>query len=163
MSRRLTFDEAKILIEREVLGVGKSLVCIDGLSKYEYDNYDIRNIIIGQSDIIVKVAKLDETKEYITSYKFIRSISDMPIDRLLDSLGIDSNKIIEINEYTDVEQDVIGHQEAFIGEIELLPGTKIYLNADACEKYCKKILTVKLDDNECIKLVANRGRPKKIR
>lgn len=163
MSRRLTFEEAKILLDREVLGVMKSMVCVDGLSKAPTDSYDVKNIIVGDSDIIIMVSKPCETKTYITSYKFIKSIGDMDIERLLGAYDIDSNKTYEIDDYTDVLTTVIGKEEAMIGDIELDEGMKFILHNDANEKYCNKVLTVKYDENDMIKLVANRGRPKKIR
>lgn len=160
--KRLTFEQAKTLIDMEVLGVKKSYVCIDGLSKYSGDEYEIKGITVGDSDIIIKVSRIEETKIYITSYRFIKEISRMSIEEILEAYEMLENKVIEITNSTNVEKDVIGKKEAMIGEHCLTEGMKFILYNEKSSKYSNKILTVKYNEENLIRLVANRGRPKKV-
>ena len=160
--KRLTFEQAKTLIERDILGVKKSYVCIDGLSKYSGDEYEIKGITIGESDIIIKVSRLEETKIYITSYRFIKEISRMSIEEILEAYELLESKVIEIVNPTNVERDVIGKTEAKIDEYYLEEGMKFILYNEKSSKFANKILTVKFSEEKLIRLVANRGRPKKV-
>lgn len=158
--RRLSYDETIKLLEMNVLGVRQSFVCIDGLSKYSGDEYEVRDVTVGEKDIIIKVSRLNEERIYITSHKYIKEISRMSIEDTLKAYELLDNEIIKITDETDVENNVIGKIESSIGEFELEDGMRVMLLNDKNLKYCNKILTVK-GVGENIKLIANRGRPKK--
>mgnify|MGYP001058782639 CR=1 FL=1 len=65
-------------------------------------------------------------------------------------------------QYTDIEKDIIGKEEAELEGYELYDGLKFIFYKDKNEKYCGKTLTVK-GVGESIRFVANRGRPRKKR
>lgn len=162
MKRRLSYNETKLLIDRGILGVKTSYVCIDGLSKYNGDEYEIRDIIVGDKDIIIKVSHINDNKILITSHKYIKEISRMGIEEILKAYDLLENETIVIDSVTDVINTVIGQTNAKIENYDLEDGMKFLLNKDVSIKYCNKVLTVK-GVGDSIKLIANRGRPKKIR
>lgn len=93
--------------------------------------------------------------------EYIISIDDMNIDRIIDAYNYDEEvKTIEIDFETDVITDLFGKEEGFIGDIYLEDGMKFILHKDKSPRLCNRILTVRIDDNG-IKLIAPRGRPRK--
>ena len=75
--------------------------------------------------------------------------------------NITQNSIIEISYETDVMNDIVGKEEAELDDKDLDEGMRLILHNDKTEKMNNKILNVKYDDKGLLKLVANRGRPKK--
>lgn len=166
--RRLKFDETLKLIERNVLNVNNTHICIDKLSKNSTDEWLINEIKVDneKQEIFFDVIKCDtaitNNREPIwIPYKWIKEISNMPIECVLEAYEMgETNRLIEIYIDTDIEKDILGKQYADLEDFELYDGLKIILYKDKNEKYCNKVLTIK-GVGDKISVAFNRGRPRK--
>ena len=123
--------------------------------------YFIDKIFKLNGDVRFLVTKLDESVSYNISYKQISIIAGQSIDEILEAYDMGENSIIEISYETDVMNDIVGKEEAELDGKDLDEGMRLILHNDKTEKMNNKILNVKYDDKGLLKLVANRGRPKK--
>jgi hypothetical protein len=94
--------------------------------------------------------------------RFIKSIDGMNAVKLFEAYNMDDNEPYEINDETNVYLDLIGKPSATINGITLKDGMRFVFNKDCNRKYCQRVLKVRFVDG-VINLVANRGRPRKIR
>lgn len=162
--RRLTLEETNFLIDINVLSDNNVHLIIDGLSKHSTDEFLIFHVYKEKENVLFDIVRCDDymNRIYTINYKQIKEISNMSIDAIIEAYGLNERKIIEIDAETDIVNTVLGKDYAEIEEYDLEDGMKIILHNDKTPKYNEKILTVK-DVGESIRLVANRGRPRKIR
>lgn len=162
--RRLTLEETNFLIDMNVLSDNNVHLIIDGLSKHSTDDFLIFKIYKEKENILFDIVRCNDymNKIYTINYKQIKEISNMPINAIIDAYELNERKIIEIDDETDIVNTVLGKDEAEIYGYDLEDGMKFILHNDKTEKYNNKILTVK-NVGESIRLVANRGRPRKSR
>ena len=120
-----------------------------------------------------KIMKINDTKLEVrnmendllmnTTYNTLTSIEYMDIDRFVKAYEVDDEmNMVNVIKKTNVEKTIIGKKSAKINGIELTDGSKIFLHNDSNPKFCNKPLTVK-GVGSSIKLIAPRGRPKKIK
>ena len=156
MTKILKLNEAQEFVNRGVLEHNVEI----GITNFKGE-YFIDKIFQLNGDVRFLVTKLDESVSYNISYKQISIIAGQSIDDILEAYDMGENSIIEISYETDVMNDVIGKEEAELDGKDLDEGMRIILHNDKTEKMNNKILNVKYDDKGLLKLVANRGRPKK--
>lgn len=159
---RLTYNQTKKLVERGILEVNGSHLIIDKISISDVDEYVIDEIFNLKNTIKFKVSSIREIKSFIINYNQIKKIGDMDINNILEAYDMGSNSIIEIDCETNVENDIIGKADAIVDGYELYDNMRIIFKNDINEKYCNKLFKIKTV-NGVITLVANRGRPKKIK
>lgn len=156
MSNILKLSEAQEFVKRGVLAKNVEV----GITNFRNDFF-IDKICQLNGDIRFIVTSLDEACKCNVNYRQITKIAGQPIDKILEAYDLGENKVIEFTTLTNVMEDVIGKEEAEIDGIELDEGMRIILHSDITAKMNNKILNVKYDDKGLLKLVANRGRPKK--
>lgn len=159
---KLTKEQFGLLIKHNV--IRENTFVITSIYKNEFRVVTVEETDDGYNLLLKNVD--DATKQCKVSYKMIDTIDDMNINRVIQAYSIDDElSIIEINDETDVERDMIGSYEYIFKTsdgriIELEDGMKIIFHNDATPKYKNKVLTVK-GVGDSIKMVAPRGRPKK--
>jgi hypothetical protein len=156
MTKILKLNEAQEFVNRGVLEHNVEI----GITNFKGE-YFIDKIFQLNGDVRFLVTKLDESVSYNISYNQISIIAGQSIDDILEAYDMGENSIIEISYETDVMNDVVGKEEAELDGKDLDEGMRIILHNDKTEKMNNKILNVKYDDKGLLKLVANRGRPKK--
>lgn len=156
MTKILKLNEAQEFVKRGVLEHNVEI----GITNFKGE-YFIDKIFQLNGDVRFLVTKLDESVSYNISYKQISIIAGQSIDDILEAYDMGENSIIEISYETDVMNDVVGKEEAELDGKDLDEGMRLILHNDKTEKMNNKILNVKYDDKGLLKLVANRGRPKK--
>lgn len=156
MTKILKLNEAQEFVNRGVLEHNVEI----GITNFKGE-YFIDKIFQLNGDVRFLVTKLDESVSYNISYKQISIIAGQSIDDILEAYDMGENSIIEIDTETDVMNDVVGKEEAELNGKDLDEGMRLILHNDKTEKMNNKILNVKYDDKGLLKLVANRGRPKK--
>lgn len=156
MTKILKLNEAQEFVNRGVLEHNVEI----GITNFKGE-YFIDKIFQLNGDVRFLVTKLDESVSYNISYKQISIIAGQSIDDILEAYDMGENSIIEISYETDVMNDVVGKEEAELDGKDLDEGMRLILHNDKTEKMNNKILNVKYDDKGLLKLVANRGRPKK--
>lgn len=170
MSDRLTFEQTLKFIERGIIENYTTHICLDKLSRNRLDEWYINNIKIDEPNqkVYFDVIRLNDVRRnnrdtQWVPHTLIKEIGSMSIDKILEAYDMsENNRIEEIDIETDVENEVIGKESAEIDGIELIEGKRFIFLNDKNIKYNNRIYTVKFED-DVIKLVANRGRPKKIR
>ena len=170
MNKTLTFEQAQKLVERGVLGIQSNNICLHRLSRNNLDEWYIHNIARNDSKKqimfdVVKVTNpiMNNRTPCWVPYTAIKTIAGMSIEKVLEAYDMaEINIIEEIDIETDVVNDVIGKESATIDGFELTEGKRFIFLNDKTSSYNNRIYTVKFE-NDKIKLVANRGRPKKIR
>lgn len=158
----LTYNQAKKLIEMEILAPNSSHLIIWSVSLNDIDEYMIDKIIVKDVDILLLVSRVKDLTKKIVSYKLIRKIGDMSIDKVMTAYNFNGECPEEIDIETDVIHDLIGKPRAIIDGIEMKDGMKVIFENDITEKYNDKVWRVKLIDGK-LDLKPNRGRPKKAR
>lgn len=119
--------------------------------------------IIKLNDTKLEVKNMENDLLLNTTYKSITSIEYMDIDRFVKAYEVDDEmNMVDVIKKTNVEKTIIGKKSAKINGVELSDGSKIFLHNDSNPKFCNKPLTVK-GVGSSIKLIAPRGRPKKIK
>jgi hypothetical protein len=156
MTKILKLNEAQEFVNRGVLEHNVEI----GITNFKGE-YFIDKIFQLNGDVRFLVTKLDESVSYNISYKQISIIAGQSIDDILEAYDMGENSIIEIDTETDVMNDIVGKEEAELNGKDLDEGMRLILHNDKTEKMNNKILNVKYDDKGLLKLVANRGRPKK--
>lgn len=156
MTKILKLNEAQEFVNRGVLEHNVEI----GITNFKGE-YFIDKIFQLNGDVRFLVTKLDESVSYNISYKQISIIAGQSIDDILEAYDMGENSIIEIDTETDVMNDIVGKEEAELDGKDLDEGMRLILHNDKTEKMNNKILNVKYDDKGLLKLVANRGRPKK--
>lgn len=137
----------------------------------KYFNFETNGFIVNiYNDSKNKTFKIIYVKEdnhnlkYVCDLESIFKIEGQEVDRYyksyLDILA-NANPII-IEEVTNVEDDIIGQEEASIATYEVYEGMKFILKNDINSKYNNKILNAR-NVGKKIKLTGNAGRPKKCR
>ena len=156
MTKILKLNEAQEFVNRGVLEHNVEI----GITNFKGE-YFIDKILKLNGDVWFSVTKLDESVSCNISYKQISAIAGQSIDDILEAYDMGENSIIEISYETDVMNDIVGKEEAELDGKDLDEGMRLILHNDKTEKMNNKILNVKYDDKGLLKLVANRGRPKK--
>ena len=119
--------------------------------------------IIKLNDTKLEVKNMENDLLLNTTYNTISSIEYMDIDRFVKAYEVDDEmNMVDVIKKTNVEKTIIGKKSAKINGVELSDGSKIFLHNDSNPKFCNKPLTVK-GVGISIKLIAPRGRPKKIK
>ena len=119
--------------------------------------------IIKLNDTKLEVKNMENDLLLNTTYNTISSIEYMDIDRFVKAYEVDDEmNMVDVIKKTNVEKTIIGKKSAKINGVELSDGSKIFLHNDSNPKFCNKPLTVK-GVGSSIKLIAPRGRPKKIK
>lgn len=159
---KLTKEQFGTLIKHEVIKVGSFVTT--SLYKTEFRITELEETDEGYNVVLRCVD--DSTKQCKVAHIVIDTIDEMNIDRLIQAYCVDDElNIIEIDDKTDVANDIIGVVEYCFKTsdgriIELDNGRKIIFHNDVSTKYRNKVLTVK-GVGSSIQLVAPRGRPKK--
>lgn len=156
MTKMLKLEEAKEFVKRGIFDKNVEVGIVNFRNEFFIDK-----IAELPNDVRFIVTSLDEACKCNVSYKQIIKIAGQSIEDVLEAYDMGSNKTIDVNMETDVVNDVIGKDEATIIGIKLDEGMRIILHKDKTEKMNNKILNVKYDNEGLIKLVGNRGRPKK--
>lgn len=157
----LTKEQMEFLVNKGVLKDGIFIM----IENEPYVDYKILNI---DKEYNLRIRDIMNEKDKVIPYTKICVIEDMTLDRIMQAYCVDDElSIIEINDETDVKKDIIGVCEYVFKTsdgriIELEDGMKIIFHNDVNDKYRNRLLTVK-GVGESIKLVAQRGRPKKNR
>ena len=156
----LTKEQMEFLVNKGVLKEGIFIM----IENEPYVDYKILSI---DENYNLTIRDISCNEDKAISYTKIWVIEDMPLDRIIQAYCVDDElSLIEVNCETNVVEDIIGKEEAFIettiGKISIEEGMKIVFHNDITDKYRNRVLTVKIVENK-IKLVAPRGRPKKNR
>lgn len=157
----LTKEQMEFLINKGVLKDGIFIM----IENEPYVDYKILGI---DEDYNLTIRDIMNEKDKVIPYTKIWVIEDMTLDRIIQAYSVDDElNIIEIDDETDVKKDIIGVYEYVFKTsdgriIELKDGMKMIFHNDVSDKYRNRLLTVK-GVSESIKLVAQRGRPKKNR
>lgn len=170
MSKTLTFEQAQQLVERGVLGIQTNHICLHRLSRNDLDEWYIQKVAVNRTknQYLFDVVKLNTPVLHNRvpcwiPHTMIKSIAGMSIEKVLEAYEMsETNRVEEIDIETDVVNDVIGKESAIIDGFEIAEGKRFIFLNDKTPNYNNRIFTVKME-NDRIKLVANRGRPKKIR
>jgi hypothetical protein len=165
MAKHLTFEEAINLINNSVLGTYNNFINID-VQKFKRIEWLIDDYQIDESNKVIRFDLVDANDSNPNPFKvphyLISKIGHMSISDMLKAYDLTlNNRAEEIDIETDVVKDVIGKNSATIDGFKLQEGQRFIFLKDATPKYRNRILTVKFG-KEGIRLVANRGRPKKI-
>lgn len=154
-------QQNKLKEEQINLLINKGIVKKDIFIKVFGDDFDYRITCINGNTFTILNIDTKESKNI--SYKDIRIIEDMDIDRFIQAYEVDDAlSTINVTEETDVCKDIINKEYAEINGVELENDMKIILYNDLTKSLNNKVLTVR-GVGESIKLVAPRGRPKKIK
>lgn len=157
----LTKEQMEFLVNKGVLKEGIFIM----IENEPYVDYKILSIDEGYN---LTIRDIMNEKDKVIPYTKICVIEDMTLERIIQAYSVDDElNIIEIDDETDVKKDIIGVCEYVFTTsdgriIELADGDKIVFHNDVNDKYRNRLLTVK-GVGESIKLVAQRGRPKKNR
>lgn len=157
----LTKEQMEFLVNKGVLKDGIFIM----IENEPYVDYKILGI---DEDYNLTIRDIMNEKDKVIPYTKIWVIEDMTLDRIIQAYCVDDElNIIEIDDETDVKKDIIGKYEYVFKTsdgriIELEDGMKMIFHNDVSDKYRNRLLTVK-GVSESIKLVAQRGRPKKNR
>lgn len=168
MNNRLRFDQALKFVERGVLSANSNFIKVD-IPTIKNKECFINNVKIENKnkpvvyfDIIFEDVIPNNREPFWIPHYLITSISNMSIDKMLEAYDMsENNRVEEIDIETDVINEVIDKSEATIDGIELREGQRFIFLQDVTPKYNNRIYTVRIENNK-IKLIANRGRPKKI-
>lgn len=155
-------EDLKQLIEHNIVKKNTLVTLLNDRTMREY-----RVIQVLEEDGMAKliIKPFDERKLYKVSHKIIDTIDGQEAMYLQEIYELDIDPPITISEETNINEmmnkkGIIEVENPKINNIELKEGMRIILTNDADENMNDKILTVKIVDNG-IKLVGNRGRPKK--
>ena len=155
-------EDLKQLIEHNIVKKNTLVTLLNDRTMREY-----RVIQVLEEDGMAKliIKPFDERKLYKVSHKIIDTIDGQEAMYLQEIYELDIDPPITISEETNINEmmnkkGIIEGENPKINNIELKEGMRIILTNDADENMNDKILTVKIVDNG-IKLVGNRGRPKK--
>lgn len=157
----LTKEQMEFLVNKGVLKDGIFIM----VENEPYVDYKILGI---DKEYNLTIRDIMNEKDKVIPYTKIWVIEDMTLERIIQAYCVDDElNIIEIDDETDVKKDIIGKYEYVFKTsdgriIELEDGMKMIFHNDVSDKYRNRLLTVK-GVSESIKLVAQRGRPKKNR
>ena len=155
-------EDLKQLIEHNIVKKNTLVTLLNDRTMREY-----RVIQVLEEDGIEKliIKPFDERKLYKVSHKIIDTIDGQEAMYLQEIYELDIDPPITISEETNINEmmnkkGIIEGESPKINNIKLKEGMRIILTNDSDENMNDKILTVKIVDNG-VKLVGNRGRPKK--
>ena len=155
-------EDLKQLIEHNIVKKNTLVTLLNDRTMREY-----RVIQVLEEDGIAKliIKPFDERKLYKVSHKIIDTIDGQEAMYLQEIYELDIDPPITISEETNINEmmnkkGIIEGESPKINNIKLKEGMRIILTNDSDENMNDKILTVKIVDNG-VKLVGNRGRPKK--
>ena len=155
MKEKISKEQYLWLVDKGIIHEGMMV----NLNGCDYVDFKIMNL----NDTKLEVKNMENDLLLNTTYKTLTSIEYMDIDRFVKAYEVDDEmNMVDVIKKTNVEKTIIGKKFAKINGIELADGSKIFLHNDSNPKFCNKPLTVKGVGNS-IKLIAPRGRPKKIK
>lgn len=150
----LTDKDALMLIKRGVLA--KNTLINLNVTRCRCSCY-ISQMLKTKNGLLFKVTATDDTKYAYIKSSDIEMIDGQRIDSLLAAYSDTDNVVIDIKDKTDAANI----KEPKLGNTMLEDGMKVILHNDVTESLNNRILNVKIDDKGVVKLVGNRGRPRK--
>jgi len=153
----LTINQTRDFLNKGILEVNNTYVTLYNC----HDDFIIDKVYDLGNNIRFVVSRLKYEEPRNISYKEIETIGGMKIDDIINAYVFDDEDVIQIEDETDVINDVIGKPFAVLGNYTLTDGMKIILKNDKTEKMNNKTLSVKYSENTGLKLSGQRGRPKK--
>lgn len=155
MKEKISKEQYLWLVDKGIIHEGM----IVNLNGCDYVDFKIMKL----NDTKLEVKNMENDLLLNTSYNTLTSIEYMDIDRFVKAYEVDNEmNMVDVIKKTNVEKTIIGKKSAKINGVELSDGSKIFLHNDSNPKFCNKPLTVK-GVGSSIKLIAPRGRPKKIK
>lgn len=159
---RITKEQYMWLVSKGIIHEGMMV----NLNNCNHIDYKITKIFPCQHENAmpaVEVQNMEDDRLGIATYQSITSIEYMDINRFVQAYEVDDEmNMIDVIKKTNVEKSIIGKKTATVNGNKLKDGMKIFLHNDSNPKFCNKPLTVK-GTGSSIKLIAPRGRPKKIK
>lgn len=157
----LSLNNAKFLVEKEII---RPKVTLISLVNFKQDKeFVILESFIDKDAVSFHVKEVDGLKMFKVTHKVITKIDGMNVDKIIDAYCVeDELNTIEVNDETDVVNDVVGKSNAIINDILLEEDMKLILHNDKTPEMNDKILTVGRK-NGVLKLIQPRGRPKKVK
>ena len=131
----------------------------------KFGEHLVKNIQIKNRKYYFIVENTRSKQIKLIPQDYILTIDDMSVDRIIEAYNYDEeSSVIEIDEETDIENTIVGQTFCtYVSpkiKIDLEDGMKFIFHNDVNPKYKNKVLTVKIDNNG-IKFIAPRGRPRK--
>lgn len=131
----------------------------------KFGEHLVKNIQIKNRKYYFIVENTRSKQIKLIPQDYILTIDDMSVDRIIEAYNYDEeSSIIEIYEETDIANTIVGQTFCtYVSpkiKIDLEDGMKFIFHNDVNPKYKNKVLTVKIDNNG-IKFIAPRGRPRK--
>lgn len=155
MKEKISKEQYLWLVDKGIIHEGM-MVNLNGCDYVDFK-------IIKLNDTKLEVKNMENDSLLNTTYNTLTSIEYMDIDRFVKAYEVDDEmNMVDVIKKTNVEKTIIGKKSAKINGVELTDGSKIFLHNDLNPKFCNKPLTVK-GVGSSIKLIAPRGRPKKIK
>lgn len=155
MKEKISKEQYLWLVDKGIIHEGM-MVNLNGCDYVDFK-------IIKLNDTKLEVKNMENDLLLNTTYNTLTSIEYMDIDRFVKAYEVDDEmNMVDVIKKTNVEKTIIGKKSAKINGVELSDGSKIFLHNDLNPKFCNKPLTVK-GVGSSIKLIAPRGRPKKIK
>lgn len=162
MKEKITKEQYMWLVGKGVIHEGMMV----NLDNCDYIDYKITKIFPCPNKNVmpaVEVQNMEDDRIGIAAYNSITGIEYMDAARFVQAYEVDDEmNMIDVIKKTNVEKSIIGKKTATVNGNELKDGMKIFLHNDSNPKFCNKPLTVK-GTGSSIKLIAPRGRPKKIK
>ena len=162
MMEKISKEQFVWLVDKGIIHEGMMV----NFNNCDYIDYKITKIFPYKDKnkaTLLEVQNMENDKITIASYNSITSIEYIDIDRFVKAYEVDDEmNMVDVIKKTNVEKTIIGKKSAKINGAELSDGSKIFLHNDSNPKFCNKPLTVK-GVGSSIKLIAPRGRPKKIK
>ena len=162
MKEKITRKQYLWLVDKGIIHEGMMI----NLNNCDYIDYKITKIFpcryVNEMPKL-QVQNMEDDKLGLAAYNSITGIEYMDADRFVQAYEVDDEMtMINVIKKTNVEKTIIGKKNAKVNGQELEDGMKIFLHNDSNPKFCNKPLTVK-GTGDSIKLIAPRGRPKKIK
>lgn len=157
----LSLNNAKFLVEK---GIIRPKVTLISLVNFKQDReFVVLETFIDGDAVSFKVKDTESPKMFRVTHKIITKIDGMNVDKIIDAYCVeDELNTIEVNDETDVVNEVVGKSNAIINGVLLEEDMKLILHNDKSPEMNEKILTVGRK-NGVLKLIQPRGRPKKVK
>lgn len=157
----ITREQYSWLVNKGIIHEGMMV----NLNNCDYIDFKITKIFPCNDDKtpLIEVQNMENDRVGLATYNSITGIEYMDVNRFVKAYEVDDEiNTLNVIKKTNVENTIIGKETAKVNGQELKDGMKIILHNDLNPKLCNKPLTVK-GVGSSIKLIAPRGRPKKIK
>lgn len=155
MTKLLTEKEALMLIKRGILANNTQISVKNNKTNKMMDCYVIKLMRVN-SRIMVRAKTMDDSITIVAPIDCVLMIDGQSIESII-SAYTDTDEVITITEPTDAA-NIEGKK---LGNIDLEDGMRVILQNDATESLNGKVLNVRIANDGSVKLVGNRGRPRK--